>query len=126
MSDSILDSVKKVLGLDPTYTAFDEDVILHINSVLATLNELGIGPAEGFAIADNTATWEALLGADPTLNSVKTYVYLRVRMLFDPPSTGYLVTAMQEQTRELEWRLNTKREATAWVDPNPPVVDSVV
>ena len=121
MSDSILDSTKKVLGLDPSYTPFDEDIILHINSVLATLNQLGIGPAAGFAVVDNATTWTEFLGDDPTLNSVKTYVYLRVRLLFDPPTTSFLLSALQDQVREFEWRLNTKREETAWVDPTAVV-----
>jgi hypothetical protein len=126
MSDSILTSTKKVLGLDESYTAFDQDVILHINSVFNTLTQLGIGPLAGFAIEDNAAVWADFIGTDLRLNLVKTYVYLRVRMLFDPPTTGYLVTAMQEQIKELEWRLNVYREETGWVDPDPiPTFDQI-
>lgn len=119
MADSILTSTKKVLGLDESYTAFDADVIMHINSVFSTLNQLGIGPPNGYAIADASATWDAFLGSDLRLNSVKTYVYLRVRLLFDPPTTSYLLQSMQEQIKELEWRLNVYREEGAWVSPFP-------
>lgn len=119
MAGSILDDVKKVLGLDPTYTAFDPDIILHINTVLNTLNQLGIGPVAGFMIVDNTATWDQLIGTDILLNSVKTYIYLRVRMVFDPPASGFALDAFKEQIRELEFRLNVKREGESWTDPNP-------
>lgn len=117
MNDSILNSIKKVLGLEPDYTPFDPDILLHTNSVFSTLNQLGIGPAEGFAIEDDTATWDAFLGSDLRLNSVKTYIYLRVRLLFDPPATSYLIAAMKEQVQELEWRLNVQREGVSWTPP---------
>lgn len=125
--DSILTSTKKILGIDETYTEFDVDILMHINSVFATLNQLGIGPSIGFAIMDDTPTWDAFLGTDPRLNSVKIYMYLRVRLLFDPPSTSYLITALNEQVRELEWRLNVYREETAWTDPDPdPMRETVL
>lgn len=120
--DSILKSTKKVLGIEDTYTAFDVDIVMHINSVFSTLEQLGIGPVGGFYIEDATPTWSAFLGTDPRLSSVKTYVYLRVRMLFDPPGTSYLIDSLEKQARELEWRLNTRREETEWVDPDPLVV----
>jgi hypothetical protein len=134
MSESILDNTKKILGMDATYTVFDTDIILHINSALSILNQLGIGPQLGFAIQDNTATWDQILGNDPSLNSVKTYVYLRVRLWFDPPATSYAIEAMKEQIRELEWRLNVRREETYWTDPEPeldpetglPVVEDII
>lgn len=110
MTDSILDGTKKALGLEPDYTPFDADIIMHINSVFGTLHQLGIGPVEGFAIEDSTATWSAFLDGDKRFNPVKTYVFLRVRMLFDPPNTAYLVSAMKEQITEMEWRLNLVRE----------------
>lgn len=120
METSILDSIKKILGLAPDYTVFDVDIILHINSVFTTLTQLGIGPGEGFMIEDNTATWDQFIADDLELNSVKTYVFLRVRMLFDPPQTSYLISATNDQIRELEWRLNVHREGLMWNDPNPP------
>jgi hypothetical protein len=114
---SILKSVKKILGIEASYTAFDLDILIHINSVFSTLHQLGIGPDNGFAIEDDTATWAAFIGVDPRLSSVKTYVYLKVRMLFDPPQTSYLIESLNQQAKELEWRLNVHREQTAWVDP---------
>lgn len=117
MSDSILNSTKKILGLEEDYTAFDADVMMHINSVFGILTQLGIGPAEGFVIEDDELTWDAFIGADPRLNSVKTYIYLRVRLLFDPPSTSYLISSMKEQVQELEWRLNVQREGVSWTNP---------
>ena len=122
MITSILDSVKKVLNLAPDYTAFDEDIILHINTVFSTLNQLGVGPVDGFMIEDNTVEWSAFLEDDKRLNNIKSYIYLRVRMLFDPPNIGYLVTAMEKQIEELEWRINVLREGEAWIDPNLPVL----
>jgi hypothetical protein len=122
MDDSILQSVKKVLNLAADYEAFDMDVLMHINSVFSTLNQLGVGPAPGFMIQDGGQTWSEFIGSDPRLNHVKTYVYLRVRLLFDPPSTGYHVAAMEKQIEQFEWRLNVQREDTQWVDPTPPIV----
>ena len=110
MTDSILVSTKKILGIDAAYTAFDVDIITHINSAFSTLNQLGIGPIDGFMIIDDTTTWDLFLDYDPRMNAVKSYVYLRVRLLFDPPTTSYLITAMKEQVQELEWRLNVVRE----------------
>ncbi len=116
MSESILISTKKILGLEADYTPFDLDVITHINSVFSTLEQLGIGPEDGFMIEGDEPTWADFLGDDKRLNAVKTYVYLRVRLLFDPPGSSYLITALQEQARELEWRLNVTREGASWRD----------
>jgi hypothetical protein len=121
VENSILLSVKKILGLPEDYTAFDFDVITHINSVFVTLNDLGIGPDNGFMIEDDVPTWSEFVGEDPRQNSVRTYVSLRVRMLFDPPTTSYLINAMNEQIKELEWRLNTRREESNWTPPIPKV-----
>jgi hypothetical protein len=120
VSASILNSVKKNLGLAPGYTAFDADVIMYINSVFSTLNQLGIGPDDGYMIEDDTAEWDTFLGNDPKLNNVKVYVYLCVRLLFDPPTMSYLVTALEKQKEELEWRINVRREDAEWTDPNGP------
>lgn len=110
METSILQSVKKVLNLDPGYTAFDQDILLHINGTFLTLNQLGIGPAAGFSIEDETAKWSDYIGSDPNLNAVKTLVYLKVRMLFDPPETSFTQEAMNRQIEQLEWRLNVYAE----------------
>lgn len=110
MDGSILTSTKKVLGIDEAYTAFDSDIIMHLNSVIATLNQLGVGPANGFMIEDKLPKWSDFLGNDLNLNAVKTYACLRVRMLFDPPTTSYHLQALNEQIRELEWRLNASAD----------------
>lgn len=118
--DSILDSVKKNLDITNDYTAYDDQIIMHINSAFATLNELGIGPDEGFAIEDASSTWADFLGTDLRMNNVKMYVYLKVKVIFDPPTGSYhLIGAMEQQIQELEWRISVKRENTSWVDPKP-------
>lgn len=110
MSASILNSTKKILGIASDYTAFDVDILTHINSVFSTLYQLGIGPDNGFEIEDDVATWSDFTEDDPRLNPIKTYVYLRVRLLFDPPNTSYAIESMKHQIEELEWRLNALRE----------------
>lgn len=109
-NESILISTKKMLGLDESYVAFDSDVIIHINSVFSTLNQLGIGPVNGFIIEDGVPTWDDFLFGDQRLNSVKTYMYLKVRLYFDPPTTSFTQEMMQKQILEHEWRLNVARE----------------
>jgi len=111
---SILTSVKKSLGLDEAYTAFDPDVTMYINGVLATLNQLGIGPDNGFQIADKTSTWESFLGTDPRLNFVPSYVLMRVRLLFDPPATSFGIQAIEAMIKEYEFRISTYREVSLW------------
>jgi hypothetical protein len=118
MADSILDSVKKILGLNSEYTPFDLDIITHINSTFSTLDQLGVGPEGGFYIQDNTSTWADFVAPPNQLNLVRTYVFLKVRMLFDPPTTSYLIDAMERQIKEHEWRLNLFRE-DALPDPEP-------
>lgn len=107
---SILKSVKKNLGLAESYDAFDQDVITHINTCFFTLNQLGLGPAAGFMIEDDSEEWDAFTGGRINLNAVKTYIYLRVRLLFDAPAAPQHVTAIREQITELEYRLKMERE----------------
>lgn len=121
MEPSILKSTKKILGVGETDTSFDVDIAFHINSVLSILNQVGIGPSVGYMIEDDTATWDAFIGTDPRLNLVKTYLYLKVRLLFDPPGTSYAINAMEKQIAEFEWRLNVIREEESWVDPTIPM-----
>jgi hypothetical protein len=122
MTDSILEGTKKILGISADYTVFDLDILTHINSVFSTLHQLGIGPVDGFFIADDSDLWTDFLDGDVLLNSVKTYMYLKVRLLFDPPSTSYLIESLNRQAQELEWRLNVKREDEEWTDPDPDLV----
>jgi hypothetical protein len=126
MEESILKSTKKTLGLAEDYLVFDQDIITHINSVFSTLTQLGVGPTEGYMIEGDQDLWEDFIADDPTYNSVKSYVYLRVRMLFDPPITSFAIDAIERQIKELEWRLNQNREETEWVDPNPPPIVGVI
>lgn len=102
--DSILDSIKKLLGIQPEYRAFDDDIIIHINTVFAILNQIGIGPKEGFFIVDETTNWDEYM-SDINQASVRTYVYLKVKLLFDPPGSGILVDSINRMLSELEWRL---------------------
>ena len=114
MTESILRSVAKNLGLPAEYDVFDPDLVMNINTVLADLNQMGIGPAEGFEISDDTATWDDFLEGETRLNSVKSYTYMRVKLMFDPPTTSYLIDAYQRQADKLEWRINMFREEQAW------------
>lgn len=102
--DSILNSIKKVLGIGETYNHFDPDLIIHINSVFFTLNQLGVGPEEPFSITGSEETWDEF--TTDKINAVKTYVELRVKLYFDPPTNSSLLNAMKDDVRELEWRLN--------------------
>ena len=115
MSDSILLRTKKSLDIPEDYDVFDGNIIMHINSVFATLTQLGLGPADGFEIEDATTTWNDYLGTNIRYNSVKTYMYLRVKLLFDPPATSFHLTSLNEQKNELEWRLSVLRESGRWV-----------
>jgi hypothetical protein len=123
LETSILKSTKKILGIADDYTVYDQDIMVHINSVFSTLEQLGIGPDDGFMIDDDTATWDAFYGTDKPYNAVQTYVYLRVRRLFDPPATSFHLEALDQQIKELEWRLNVHREGREWVDPDPDPVE---
>lgn len=113
MENSILISTKKVLGVDASYTVFDLDILMHINAAFSILQQLGVGPAEGFFIEDDSAQWTDFVlepGSEISINLVKTYVQLKARMLFDPPTTSFLIEAMTKQINEYEWRLNVFRE----------------
>ena len=107
MNDSILNGIKKCLGIAADYTAFDTDIIIHINSVFRVLNQLGVG-SNSFRLTSATDKWSDFLGNGNGLDDVKTYTYLRVRMIFDPPTNSFLVTSMKEMCQELEWRLNVQ------------------
>lgn len=117
MAESILNDVKKLLNIDEEYTVFDTDIVLHINSVFSTLTQLGVGPEEGILIEDRVAEWGDFFGSDNRLNAVKTYTYLRVRLLFDPPATSFGITAVENQARELEWRLQVAMDPVPTPDP---------
>lgn len=126
MSQSILDSVKKILGLPADYDAFDQDVIMHINSTFLAIQQLGVGPSAGFMIEGSDETWEDLLGGDPNLNAVKTLVGLKVRLIFDPPTTSFAIEAMERQIAMYEYRINLEREQYIWTPPVPPDPDEII
>lgn len=108
--DSILTSIKKQLGIVEEYEHFDSDIILNINTAFMHLNQLGVGPEDGFIISDKSATWSEYLNGRRDLEGVKSFVYLKTRLAFDPPQMGYLVDAITKQISELEWRLNVQAE----------------
>ena len=108
ISESILTSIKKLLGIEAAYTHFDSDIIMHINSVFSILAQLGVGPADGFSIRGNDETWDQFLTGDFNSNSfsmVKSYIHLKVRLLFDPPISSAAIESINRQISELEWRL---------------------
>ena len=105
--DSILTSIKKLLGISEDDTSFDQDIIMHITTVFTILTQLGVGPADGFYIENDSAIWDDFISNDPRLNSIKTYIYMKVRMMFDPPTSSILADAMNKNISELEWRINT-------------------
>ena len=113
--ESILTSIKKLLGLAEDYGPFDSDIIMHINSVFMTLTQLGVGPAEGFIITDDSAIWTDFIEDASKLQAVKTYIFLRVKLLFDPGSVGSSTLAAYERMiQEFEWRLNVEVETPSF------------
>lgn len=102
--DSILTSIKAMLGPTEEYEHFDPQLIMFINSTLAVVTQLGLGPKEGFVIKDKTAKWTDLAPEGPALELAKTYIYAKVKLKFDPPTTGSHVEALKETIREYEWR----------------------
>lgn len=104
--DSILTSVKKLLGISEEYTAFDTDIIIHINSVFTILTQLGVGPKEGFSIVDASSAWSDFIKEGKQMEAVKSYMYAKVKLLFDPPTSSSVMQALTSMVSELEWRLN--------------------
>lgn len=106
MNDSILTSIKKMLGIPENYTHFDMDLIMHINSVLAILTQLGVGPNSGFSIDDVSDEWSDFIPEEYNLEQIKSYVYMKVRLMFDPPQSSAAMDSMKNLVSELEWRIN--------------------
>lgn len=106
--ESILTSIKKLLGMPEEYEAFDTDIIIHINSVFMILNQLGVGPTDGFVIKDKTSVWTDYLTDETKIELVKSYIYLKVRLLFDPPTSSAVMESINRQISEFEWRLNVE------------------
>ena len=112
--ESILTSIKKLLGIAEEYEHFDADIIMHINSVFLNLTQIGVGPSEGFSITDKGDVWDDFLpDSQKNFNAVKTYVYLKVKLLFDPPTSSALMESTEKLAAEYEWRLNVAAETGA-------------
>lgn len=109
--DSILNTIKKMLGPDNDDPHFDVDIIVHINSALSRLSQLGVGPPNGFSITGDSETWDQFIGSDKRMLAVKTYIYLRVRLVFDPPTIASVLQAWNDEIKETEWRLNVDAES---------------
>ncbi len=107
--NSILVSIKKLLGLSKDYDAFDADIIMHINTVIMSCNQLGVG-VYGYSISGKDDQWSDFISEDDNLQAVKTYIYLKVKMLFDPPTNSSVIESIQNSIHELEWRLNNEAE----------------
>lgn len=108
--DRILDSIKQLLGIPMEVTAFDAEIVIGINSALMEVNQLGIGPIDSFKIEGHLETWDQVLGTAINLEGVKTFVYLKTKLVFDPPGTAHLIEAINRQIKELEWRLVAQNE----------------
>ena len=107
VNESILNTIKKMLGIADDYTPFDQDIIVLINGAIMILRQLGVGPQTGFSISNAEATWGDYLGTDEILlASVKPYIYLKTKVVFDPPTSSFVLDAMQKQIDEYEWRSN--------------------
>lgn len=111
MEESILISIKKLLGITADYTNFDTDIIIHINSAFMILNQLGLGPKEGFSIENDKNIWSEFVQDMDKFSAVKTYIYLKVKMVFDPPLGSAVMESMKQLINELEWRLNIQTES---------------
>lgn len=106
LDDSILNTIKKMIGYDKSFTDFDMDLMIHINTNIATLTQLGVGNPLGFSVTGDTETWTTYLGEDPNLSSVKTYLYIKCKLIFDTPPTSFVIDALEKTAQEIEWRLN--------------------
>lgn len=106
MQDSILMTMRKLVCGDPYADHFDTDLLVHINACFSILNQLGVGPETGFVVTDETQSWSNYIADNHVLNMVKTYITLKVRVIFDPPMTSSILEAMNKEISQLEWRLN--------------------
>lgn len=110
MNENILNSIKKLLGIPEDYTAFDQDIMMHINSVFMILSELGVGPSNGYSLKDGVEKWGDFISDDKNLEGIKTYIYMKVKTIFDPPLNSAVLASMKELINEFEWRINNEAE----------------
>lgn len=108
--ESILVSIKKLLGMGKDYTPFDSDIIMHINAVFMVLNQLGVGPPEGFYITDDSSVWSDFAPDSLNIGAIKSYMYLKVKLIFDPPTSSAVIESINRQISEYEWRINVAAE----------------
>ena len=111
MDESILTSIKKLLGVPEDYEHFDQDIIMHINSVFMILNQIGVGPSDGFSISDKTAIWSDFISDSNKFEAVKSYMHMKVKLMFDPPLQSSVIECMNRMINEMEWRLNVSAES---------------
>ena len=111
--DSILVSIKKLLGIDKEYSHFDADIIMHINSAFMVLAQLGVGPSGGFSISDDSSTWNDFIPEeDKNFEGIKSYIFMKVKLIFDPPLSSAVIESMNRLISEFEWRLNVAADST--------------
>ena len=110
MEESILNTIKKMLGIQADYTPFDTDILVYINSAMMVLQQIGVGPENGFRVSGPNETWNGFLSDEKFYDGVKTYIYLSVKVLFDPPGNSFVMDAMKTLKEELEWRLREQAE----------------
>ena len=110
MDESIFESIKSLLGPDASYDVFDQDILIHINTAIAVLTQLGVGSPSGFVVTGPEETWRDFIGDDKILQMAKTYIYMKVKMAFDPPANSSVLSAYQEACKEYEWRLNVETD----------------
>lgn len=108
--DSILKTIKKMCGMDEDYTPFDTDLVVFINGAILAANQIGVG-VDGFTITGPNETWNDFVGDHPSLEAIKQYIYMRVRLVFDPPANSFVVSSLEKQLDEMTWRLNVQAEA---------------
>ena len=121
--ESILTSIKKLLGIAEEYTHFDADLIMHINSVLSILTQIGVGPAEGFSIKDESSVWEDFVPDNAKLEFIKSYVYMKVKLLFDPPISSAAIESINRLTSELEWRIQVAADPVKIIEEEENLYD---
>lgn len=109
-NSSILNTVKQALGVGTDYDPFDPELIMYINGVFSTLHQLGVGPSEPYSIESSENKWDEFMESNKGIESVKTYVYAKVRLIFDPPTTSYGIKSFEDICKELEWRLLVQAE----------------
>jgi len=114
--ESILTSIKKLLGIAEEYTHFDSDLIIHINSVLSILTQIGVGPAEGFSIKDESSVWEDFVPDNAKLELIKSYTYMKVKLLFDPPLSSAVIESTNRIISELEWRIQVAADPVKTIE----------